>query len=45
MAGRQPDLEYVSLRSLEKDTHDDDDGARKFGDVGDSRQTSRFEQM
>ena len=35
MAGRHPDLEYVNLRSLEKDNHDDDVGDDDDGDDDD----------
>ena len=48
IAGRHPDLEYVSLRYLEKDNRDDDDDegdASKFGGIDDFWHPSRPENV
>ena len=51
IAGRHPDLEYVSLRYLEKDNRDDDDvhddegDASKFDGIDDFWHPSRPEKI
>ena len=42
IAGRHPDLEYVSLISLENDNHDDDDVHDDDNDHEDDGDASKF---